>query len=117
MRYLDPETRLSNAVSFVARSAGSTPADVAEIAKTLADLTLDRPRLLEVDWATLLDVLVTEADELGGLWDSGTKEDLQRRVQAAERRRDGPASKKSMPKWPGGGPQNYVPQPQDEDAA
>jgi hypothetical protein len=65
----------------------------------------DRPALLSLDWATLI-----EGSELE-LWSEEVRADLDRRVGAAYRRRDRPPSwQKPWLNKPQGGPQYYKPQ-------
>jgi hypothetical protein len=65
----------------------------------------DRPALLSLDWATLI-----EGSELE-LWSDEVRADLDRRVGAAYRRRDRPPSwQKPWLNKPQGGPQYYKPQ-------
>jgi hypothetical protein len=74
----------------------------------------DRPALLSLDWATLIEgserATLIEGSELE-LWSEEVRADLDRRVGAAYRRRDRPPSwQKPWLNKPQGGPQYYKPQ-------
>jgi hypothetical protein len=84
-RYVDPEQRLQNAASFLGRASSDLPAQRQETTRALLALAEDRPRLLELSWADLIQTLVTEGDEIG-LWTPAVRQDLENRVDAARKR-------------------------------
>ena len=81
-RNIDPERRLQNAASFLGRASSDLPAQRQETTRALLALAEDRPRLLELSWADLIQTPVTEGDELG-LWTPAVRQDLENRVEAA----------------------------------
>jgi hypothetical protein len=84
-RYVDPEQRLQNAASFLGRASSDLPAQRQETTRALLALAEDRPRLLELSWADLIQTLVTDGDEIG-LWTPAVRQDLENRVDAARKR-------------------------------
>jgi hypothetical protein len=105
MRTLTPEQRLARGIDFIARAAAATPAGERVVVDTLTNLVVDRPQLLEMSWAYLLQTLVEDGADVD-LWSPETRAQLDRRVAAAVRRRD---FKGWTPKPDRGGSQHYKP--------